>query len=385
MRLKSDYRIADTATGTPAKEETPATVMKGVWESNMRCPRSQLPTFLKRLTSGQRAFLALSFLESEVLNGGIHQYLWNSSGNTFHESLKGLETVGAREHLGLLRKVEHLFIDSAALKNQNRRRSAVKKIGTKALDEIFDTPFSRLEAKQRTRLETFQNRYLRKHRDQFILPPNVSEELIRIPKPGEYDYRATGQKVRELGGEELHWALISKIWDDYHDQLRTSKNDILSFLPALSDGQRALVAIDIFNKTVLHLGGIGYFLADQAGADVLVSEVLQGFNLLGARRYAALLKKGMFAAGDLVVLNRNATEKSRNYQTAKESGDSEAIRAAGEEFKMALKSKTDAKDSHYEYLAALTDEIHALEVTEGHSIERYIDDYVRSHPDAFFR
>ncbi len=384
MRLKKDYRIAESALANVRIEERPVAVMEGVWRIQMVCPPSQMATFHKRLTPGQRAFLTLGFLESEVDNGGIHQYLWNTSGNTFQEALAALETLGAQQHLKLLRKVEQLFPDPAMLKNHKRRRKAADKIGKKTLDQIFDTPFGILESKKRTKLAVIQASYFKKNRDQFVLPSNLEAESNAILEPGKRDYRITNRKAGSLSGEGLHWALIAKIWDDYFEQLNAGSKDILSSLPTLSNGQRALIAIDIFGKSV-HLGGVSFFLANQVGVDVLAAEVANGFELLVAKPYSDVFERVMLIARDLIQLNLRSAEKNRTYSEAKKLGNSEAIKKASQEFTAALELKTEWEQSNDEVMSAFTEEFNVLQMSAEFRIESYIEAYVCEHPDEFFR
>lgn len=46
--------------------------------------------------------IALFWLESEVMNGGLHQYFLNSSGDMFPFALSGLRRIGAKKSLHAL-------------------------------------------------------------------------------------------------------------------------------------------------------------------------------------------------------------------------------------------------------------------------------------------
>lgn len=54
------------------------------------------------LSRDEKTYYAVSVLEGEVYNGGMHQFFSNSSGALYAEALRGLEVLGATETLALL-------------------------------------------------------------------------------------------------------------------------------------------------------------------------------------------------------------------------------------------------------------------------------------------
>jgi len=384
MKLKRDYRAARSILTNIKTESQVAAAMEGVWKAHTVCPRPQRATFLKRLTPGQRAFLALDRLEGEVNNGGIHQYFWNSTSDLAAEAQAGLRLIGAKEHLHLFLRVLRLFPDRTVLTSIPRRRKALEKIKTSATERLFDDPFYKLEGRKRTSLQSLRQAYFKTHPDDFVLPAGQAEEPVLLAKPAECDYRIPRKKA-SLRGEKLHWALIAKLWDDYWEPLKVSKQAILDFLPGLSSGHRALIAIDILDKTILRLNGFEHFLSAQVGADVLGAEAATGLRLIQAAPYAALFDRALAASGNLADLNRRVTDQSEQLGAARKTDDEPAIQAARQAWRTAFdalkRKQADVADS----LDQLSAEFKSLLTSPDHKIETYIEAYVDAHPDEFFR
>jgi hypothetical protein len=385
MKFKRDYRIAQRSLAHVKEEDRPWAVIEDLWRVYGACSRLQTAALLRRLTPGQRAFVALHGLEAEVLNGGIHQYLWNSTGNLFQEALAGLRLLGAEAHAGLLLKVARLFPDPKTLQNRSRRQKLLAKTTTSITEKLFDQPFYELEEGELTRLQTRRVMYLKGHPEEFVLPEGQAEETIPLPPPGNRDYRVPSKKVANLRREQLHWALIEKLWDDYWEPLKRGRQEMLDFLPGLSKGQRALVAIDILTKAVVRLGGLKHFLGNQIGADLLVPEVSAGCDLLGASPYADLFRRALEIGGDLPHLNRRVSEQSRVWDLARKAGDETAIKTARQDWRVAYDIKRKREDALEQPFEVLTDEFKALLQSRDQRIEAFIEDYFDSHPDEFVR
>src|SRR5689334_15639951 len=130
--------------------------MLDVREGYVHCSERRSPTFLKRLTLGQRAFLALEVLESEILNGGFKQYLYNGTAPLFGEALAGLELIKAHQHLSLVAKVFDLFPNTEALNDSRRRKSLLGRFPRTLFQKDFDAPFYELEELKRGSLHRLQ-------------------------------------------------------------------------------------------------------------------------------------------------------------------------------------------------------------------------------------
>lgn len=68
------------------------------------------PDGFYRLSSHEQTYFAVGLLSGEVVNGGIHQFFFNSSGEYYAEALRGLGELGAlRSHELLLEARRILF------------------------------------------------------------------------------------------------------------------------------------------------------------------------------------------------------------------------------------------------------------------------------------
>ena len=65
---------------------------------------------LERLTSGQRALLAMHWCVSETLNGGFDQFFMNPSGLLTDELLIGLERIGVPEAADIVRAARGVLV-----------------------------------------------------------------------------------------------------------------------------------------------------------------------------------------------------------------------------------------------------------------------------------
>ena len=116
----------------------------------------------------------------------------------------------------------------------------------------------------------------------------VGLELVFI-EPGQpypFEVRSAPALDEEAKAEEaLHWSLIESCWDDAWSALRLGSDATRKFFEQLTPGRRAMLAIDLFSKEVLLMGGIHPFFSGWS-KDVLADEVLAGFRLLGAEEYS---------------------------------------------------------------------------------------------------
>ncbi len=97
---------------------------------------------LKRLSRGQQLILNLYIFTTEMSNGGLEQYFWNSSGDAAEELLLDLEELGAVAlHATVSRARDQMFAEPVPT-DIDRRRSM--------MEEFFGThPFNNDDDKER--------------------------------------------------------------------------------------------------------------------------------------------------------------------------------------------------------------------------------------------
>lgn len=113
----------------------------------------------------------------------------------------------------------------------------------------------------------------------------VGLEIVFIKPEQRYPFEV--EKPAELdettrSDEALHWSAIEKYWKKGCESLDRGGKAAHQFFGKLEPGQSALLAIDMFNKELLHGGMYTFALSRRA---VLLKEILAGYKLLGANDY----------------------------------------------------------------------------------------------------
>jgi hypothetical protein len=86
-----------------------------------------------------RLLYATHFCQSEVCNGGFHQFFWNSTGVIAPEAVDGFQEIGQRQIASLVLKAMKLFGDDYPRDRAERqtRLTDVSKISLDSLDQMF--------------------------------------------------------------------------------------------------------------------------------------------------------------------------------------------------------------------------------------------------------
>jgi hypothetical protein len=106
------------------------------------------------------------------------------------------------------------------------------------------------------------------------------------------DYRIPMSSVKGMDDASLAWAVIDPLWDVIRFSL--GYYAVAQILETVTAGQRALFALDWCQKEVRN-GGFEQFFSNYTG--MLGPEALEGFQLVGAHKYAVLLAKAMAIFG----------------------------------------------------------------------------------------
>jgi HEAT repeat protein len=88
------------------------------------------------LNEAQRHYYAVTIFNSEVNNGGLSQYFFNSSGNHWRDAIAGLEAMGSKERLAVLREAVAKFGKAGPSTNRDERMTQLSAL-TRADDELF--------------------------------------------------------------------------------------------------------------------------------------------------------------------------------------------------------------------------------------------------------
>jgi hypothetical protein len=119
----------------------------------------------KNWTESEKLINAVLDLESEVMNGGFHQYFQNSAGDQWKDALTGLDKIGAVKTLELLTKALTVFTDSKPSDIQEERQEIVKELSQEqiALLDNLDQEFYKYEDRTSSLVIT----YAEKNRSDF--------------------------------------------------------------------------------------------------------------------------------------------------------------------------------------------------------------------------
>ena len=142
---------------------------------NRVCCRFSGPGDFDALNYGEKMVWDITYMEGEVLNGGFHQYLTNSTGES-GEAVKGyLRDIGAEETLNHFDKLSAIFPGGKIPKDRQTRSAYVDEWGDlENGEDIFDE-LDRCFYRQIEDINALILAYIRTHRVDFTEPP---EEVI---------------------------------------------------------------------------------------------------------------------------------------------------------------------------------------------------------------
>lgn len=162
-------------------------------------------------------------------------------------------------------------------------------------------------------------------------------------------YSAKKEILQNEDLAQVAWDAIDPIWDDLP---YSSASKLNVFMADLTEGQRALIAIDWCQKEIRN-GGIKQLFENSTGN--LVPYAIYGFRLIGAEAYAVNIAKAASLLGN--EYPKSGTARKR------------ALKALNE---------VQLKD-----LEVLDDEFLDLIDSAEHNIEQYRGSYVKNNPSQF--
>jgi len=93
----------------------------------------------EELTTPEKVFVSIWELESEVNNGGFHQYFFNSSGDNARHCVSALESIGAMNFAALVKQANSVFENGEPPADSGIRQPQIEKFSDdqkKFLDEL---------------------------------------------------------------------------------------------------------------------------------------------------------------------------------------------------------------------------------------------------------
>ncbi len=117
------------------------------------------------LTIGERTFLCVDGIESQVNNGGFDQYFFNTTGNLAQGAPAAFEAIGAEYTAKLVRQACSVFPDEAPPNDQNKRQELFEQIGKDKEEFLYELDKQFYEYKDNLRQLLIE--YIRKNKEQF--------------------------------------------------------------------------------------------------------------------------------------------------------------------------------------------------------------------------
>jgi hypothetical protein len=122
-------------------------------------PSTPAPDLARHLSAEQRLIFNIHWFTAEVNNGGIVQYLWNSSGDRLTELLSNLQDLGMTDlRSALVELCEEIFGGLPPAEIESRRVKMVEFVGTHPLND--DDDWERIESMRRPSKEEATSRII---------------------------------------------------------------------------------------------------------------------------------------------------------------------------------------------------------------------------------
>lgn len=84
-------------------------------------PMESYDSYSKRMSTGQRMAILIWCLSAEAANGGIHQFLANSSGDSTDETIEHLKRIGATPQVECFDRIAKEVFNGAIPSDQEKR------------------------------------------------------------------------------------------------------------------------------------------------------------------------------------------------------------------------------------------------------------------------
>lgn len=190
---------------------------------------------LFELSEGQRALYSLTWIFSEVCNGGFDQCFYNSTGFLMPQAVEGAVLFGAHGWAGVLSEAAALLGTSFPLDRVARqeRLDLLDRSENGRLRELDDMLYA-LDAAQETSLETIVRRYVDAHPSDFFLPnppPEIRAQAL-LDRARRCIDGPQWAKNLDLAGEFL--VLAQRLCDDHSlGRIGGQVESLLTQMPSL--------------------------------------------------------------------------------------------------------------------------------------------------------
>ena len=180
LTLDEALAIAEKSAPTPDESRQNTARAGRALRDRVTC-RFSGPKDFPRLTYGERMVWDLMYLQGEVLNGGFHQYLSNSTGETGEEVKGYLKRIGATSTLLIVETLSQIFPEGKIPRDREERNLYLEK-AEEAGNRLAEKFFDRLDSEfyeQAEDLNALMIEFAKKNRSEFS---NPTDEVIREHK-----------------------------------------------------------------------------------------------------------------------------------------------------------------------------------------------------------
>ena len=171
---RTDFRISRSSLTDPSDPaQVVWDVIEPMWDE-LGTPYEQDDRLQSAATAGQRALYALHWTNSEVCNGGFHQYFANPTGMLTAEAIAGAYLVGAAGYGEAIERAASVFGPSVPPTQDERQgRLARLTVDETQLLNASDEKWYELLQSLATNLEWYVSKYVDEHPGDFFVEPQA--------------------------------------------------------------------------------------------------------------------------------------------------------------------------------------------------------------------
>ena len=140
-----------------------------------------------QLNYGEKLVFEIVSMVGEVLNGGFHQYLFNSTGESAEDVKAYLKEIGATFTLELMDRVSSIFPEDVVPPNRDERNHIMMKVEDENPEiELFEEEDAKFYHSKEN-LDRLLIEYIMRHREDFVEPNNeIVKKYKRRDRIQEY-------------------------------------------------------------------------------------------------------------------------------------------------------------------------------------------------------
>src|SRR5688572_5506582 len=101
------------------------------------------------LSHEERVFMLVFWYQLDSENGGTDQFIWNTGGDHYDETIAALEEIGADRTAGYLRRIAAGFEKESGARfatDHKERREQIERFGREKLESLCEEEFKRLSS-----------------------------------------------------------------------------------------------------------------------------------------------------------------------------------------------------------------------------------------------